>query len=160
VDFAVTAKPVQGLTLGVNFSWNGLHEDSTVLSGGDLLFPSGSRIDDSPAYTAGALIEYNFPLGTAGWTGDLAATARYTSEQTTTHTSSGVDIAPIVAESNSITTGRVSFAVAAPQNWRVMLYVDNVGNNRDVPLAGYPTPDFNVSMQPRTAGVQVDYHYK
>jgi iron complex outermembrane receptor protein len=160
VDFAVTAKPVQGLSLGVNFSWNGLHEDSTVLSGGDLLFPSGSRIDDSPAYTAGALIEYNFPLGSAGWTGDLAATARYTSEQTTTHTSSGVDIAPIVAESNSITTGRVSFAVAAPQNWRVMLYVDNVGNNRDVPLAGYPTPDFNVSMQPRTAGVQVDYHYK
>jgi iron complex outermembrane recepter protein len=160
VDFAVTAKPVQGLSLGVNFSWNGLHEDSTVLSGGDLLFPSGSRIDNSPAYTAGALAEYNFPLGSAGWTGDLAATARYTSEQTTTHTSSGVDIAPIVAESNSITTGRVSFAVATPQHWRVMLFVDNVGNNRDVPLAGYPTPDFNNSMQPRTAGVQVDYKYK
>ncbi len=160
VDFAVSAKPVQGLTLGVNFSWNGLHEDTTVLSGGDLLFPSGARIDNSPAYTAGALAEYEFPLGAGGWSGDLAATARYTSEQTTTHTSSGVDLPPTVLESNSITTGRVSFAVVAPQHWRVMLYVNNVGNNHDVPLAGYPTAFQNVSMQPRTAGVQVDYRYK
>jgi hypothetical protein len=35
-----------------------------------------------------------------------------------------------------------------------------VGNNHDVPLAGYPTAFQNVSMQPRTAGVQVDYRYK
>jgi iron complex outermembrane recepter protein len=160
VDFAVTAKPVQGLSLGINFSWNGLHEDSTVLSGGDLLFPAGARIDDSPAYTAGALAQYSFPLGSAGWTGELEASARYTSEQTTTHTSSGVNVAPIVAESNSITTGRVDFAISTPQHWRVMLFVDNVGNNHDVPLAGYPTPDFNVSMQPRTAGAQIDYQYK
>jgi outer membrane receptor protein involved in Fe transport len=159
VDFAVTARPVQGLMLGINFSWNGLHEDSTVLSGGDLLFPSGSRIDDSPAYTAGAIAQYDFPLGTNGWTGELEASARYTSEQTTTHTSSGVDEPPAVLESNSITTGRVDFAIAAPQHWRVMLYSNNVTNNRDVPLANI-TPFTNISMQPRTSGVQVDYHYK
>jgi iron complex outermembrane receptor protein len=159
VDFAVTAKPVQGLTLGINFSWNGLHEDSTVLSAGDLLFPSGSRIDDSPEFTAGALAQYDFPLGSAGWTGELEASARYTSEQTTTSASSGVAAPPIVLESNSITTGRVDFAIAAPQHWRVMLYCNNVANNRDVPLAE-TTPFTSISMQPRTSGVQVDYHYK
>jgi iron complex outermembrane receptor protein len=159
VDFSVSARPVQGLMLGVNFSWNGLHEDSTVLSGGDLLFPSGARIDDSPAYTAGAIAQYSFPLGSAGWTGELEASARYTSEQTTTHTSSGVNEPPIVLESNSITTGRVDFAIAAPQHWRVMLYSNNVANNRDVPLANI-TAFTNNSMQPRTSGVQVDYHYK
>src|ERR1700722_12704109 len=146
VDFSVSARPVQGLMLGVNFSWNGLHEDSTVLSGGDLLFPSGSRIDDSPAYTAGAIAQYDFPLGSAGWTGELEASARYTSEQTTTHTSSGVNAPPAVLESDSITTGRVDFAVMAPQHWRVMLYSNNVANNRDVPLANI-TPFTNISMQ-------------
>jgi outer membrane receptor protein involved in Fe transport len=160
VDFAVTAKPLQGLSLGINFSWNGLHEDSTVLSSGDLLFKEGARIDESPAFTGGVLAEYEFPFGATGWTGEFSASARYTSEQTTTHTSSGVDAPPIVAESNSITTGRVGFAFSAPQHWRVLLFVNNVGNNHDVPLAGYPTSYQNISQQPRTSGVQVDYHYK
>ncbi len=159
VDFSVSARPVQGLLLGINFSWNGLHEDTTVLSGGDLLFPSGARIDESPAYTAGALARYDFPLGSAGWTGELEASARYTSEQTTTHTSSGVNAPPAVLESDSITTGRVNFAISAPKNWRVMLYSNNVANNRDVPLANI-TAFTSISQQPRTSGVQVDYHYK
>jgi hypothetical protein len=66
---------------------------------------------------------------------------------------------PNVVESNSITTGRVAFSVTAPSHWRVMLYCDNVGNNRDIPLAEV-TPYTNISMQPRTTGVQVDYSYK
>jgi iron complex outermembrane receptor protein len=159
VDFAVTYRPIQGLQLGLNFSWNGLSEDSTVLSSGQLLFPNGSRIDDSPAYTAGALASYDFPFGSTGWSGQLAANARYTSLQTTTSVSSGSGLPPVVSESNSITTARTSFTVVAPSHWRVMLYSDNVGNNRGVPLASQ-TPFSSISQQPRTTGVQVDYHYK
>jgi iron complex outermembrane receptor protein len=159
VDFAVTYRPIQGLQLGLNFSWNGLSEDSTVLSSGQLLFPNGSRIDDSPAYTAGALASYDFPFGSTGWAGQLAATARYTSLQTTTSVSSGSGLPPVVSESNSITTARTSFTLVAPSHWRVMLYSDNVGNNRGVPLASQ-TPYASISQQPRTTGVQVDYHYK
>jgi outer membrane receptor protein involved in Fe transport len=159
VDFAVTYRPIQGLQLGLNFSWNGLSEDSTVLSSGQLLFPSGSRIDDSPAYTAGALASYDFPFGSTGWSGEVAATARYTSLQTTTSVSSGSGLPPVVVESNSITTARTSFTFIAPSHWRVMLYSDNVGNNRGVPLASQ-TPFASISQQPRTTGVQLDYHYK
>jgi iron complex outermembrane receptor protein len=159
VDFAVTARPVDGLSLGLNFSWNGLSEDSAVLSGGELLFPAGSRIDDSPAYTIGANAQYSFPFGSTGWTGQLEALARYTSLQTTTSVSSGSGLPPVVVESNNITTGRSSFAVSAPSHWRVMLYCDNVTNNRGVPLASN-TPFTSVSMQPRTTGFQVDYRYK
>ena len=159
VDFAVTYRPIQGLQLGLNFSWNGLSEDSTVLSSGQLLFPSGSRIDDSPAYTAGALASYDFPFGSTGWSGELAATARYTSLQTTTSVSSGSGLPPVVVESNSITTARTSFTFIAPSHWRVMLYSDNVGNNRGVPLASQ-TPFASISQQPRTSGIQLDYHYK
>jgi outer membrane receptor protein involved in Fe transport len=159
VDFAVTARPIKGLALGLNFSWNGLSEDSAVLSSGQLLFPSGSRIDSSPAYTAGANAQYSFPFSSTGWTGQAEAILRYTSEQTTTAVSSGSGLPPNVVESNTITTGRVSFSVIAPSHWRVMLYCDNVGNNRDVPLAQV-TPYTSNSMQPRTTGVQVDYSYK
>src|SRR6202034_3090226 len=113
VDFAVTVHPIQGLQFGVSLGWNGLSEDSNVYSGGQLLFAAGSRIDDSPAYTAGANGSYEFPLG-ASWTGQIAANLRYTSEQTTTAVSSGSGLPPVVYESNSITTGRVSFAVTAP----------------------------------------------
>jgi hypothetical protein len=65
----------------------------------------------------------------------------------------------VVVESNTITTARTSFTVIAPSHWRVMLYSDNVGNNRGVPLASQ-TAYLSNSQQPRTTGVQVDYHYK
>src|SRR5262249_17539903 len=135
VDFAVTARPIDGLSLGLNFSWNGLSEDSTVLSGSSLLFSKGSRIDTSPAFTIGADAKYSFPFGGTGWSGELEGLARYTSAQTATSASTTIAGAPIVVESDTITTGRVSFAVSAPQHWRVMLYSDNVTNNRDVPFA-------------------------
>ena len=159
VDLAATVRPIQGLQFGVNFSWNGLSEDSAVLSSGQLLFPSGSRIDNSPAFTMGANAQYDFPFGSTGWAGQLAATARYTSLQTTTSVSSGSGLPPMVVESNTITTGRTSFALVAPSHWRVMLYCDNVANNRGVPLASQ-TPYSSISQRPRTMGVQVDYHYK
>jgi outer membrane receptor protein involved in Fe transport len=159
VDLAVTYRPVQGLQLGINFGWNGLSEDSAVYSQGGLLFAAGSRIDSSPAYTAGAKAQYDFPFASTGWTGQLAAIGRYTSLQTTTSASLGSGLPPLVVESDSITTARVSFAVVAPSHWRVMLYCNNVGNNRDVPLASQ-TPYSDISQQPRTAGVQVDYGYK
>jgi outer membrane receptor protein involved in Fe transport len=159
VDFAVTVRPLQGLALGLNFSWNGLGEDTAVLSSGQLLFSKGSRIDDSPEITTGAFATYDFPFGGSGWAGEFAASARYTSLQTTTAVSSGSGLPPVVTESDTITTARTSFTVIAPSHWRVMVYSDNVGNNRGVPLASQ-TPYSSISSQPRTTGVQVDYRYK
>lgn len=130
-----------------------------MLSGGQLLFPKGSRIDSSPAYTVCASASYDFPFGATGWPGQLAASARYTSLQTTTTASSGSGLPPEVVESNNITTGRVSFLAKAPSHWSVMLYSNNVANKRGVPLASQ-TPYSSISQQPRTTGVQMDYHYK
>lgn len=159
IDFAITARPLPGLQFGINFGWNGLSLDATVFSADQVLFPKGSRIDSSPAYTAGANASYDFPFGSTGWTGQLAALARYTSLQTSTSVSSGSGLPPLVLDSNTITTGRVSFSVTAPAHWRMMLYSDNVANNRGVPLASQ-TPYSSISQRPRTTGVQLDYHYK
>ena len=159
VDFAVTLRPVDAFSLGVNFSWNGLKEDAAVVSGGALLFPSGSRIDTSPAITAGATAQYRFAFGSTGWKGQIEALGRYTSVQTSTHTSTTATAPPVVLESDTITTARVNFAVTAPAHWRAMLYSDNVTNNHKVPLAS-ATPYSSISMRPRTTGIQLDYSFK
>lgn len=159
VDFAVTYRPIQSIKLGVNFSWNGLGQDSAVYSGGELLFPNGARIDTSPEYTVGANAQYEFALGSTGWTGQLATTGRYTSQQTTTSASVGSGQPPVVVESASITTARVSLAILAPSHWRALLYCNNVGNNRGVTLASQFAYS-DISQQPRTAGIQLEYSYK
>jgi len=162
VDFAVTVRPLQGLQLGINFSWNGLAEDSTVLSGGQLLFPSGSRIDDSPAITAGAFASYDFPFGGTGWAGQLAASARlHTSLQTTTSVSSGSGLPPVVTESDTITTARHQLyargSVALARHGLLL-------RQTWATIAACPWPRRRPSRasvsRPRTSGVQVDYHYK
>src|SRR5579863_404945 len=65
-DVSVTSEPTKGLTLGADFSWNTLHFDSPVYSGGTVLFPEGSRPNYSPKYTAGLSAQYAFPLGASG----------------------------------------------------------------------------------------------
>ena len=127
VDFAVTARPIDPLTLGLSLSWNGLHEDYPVYSSGETLFPAGSRIDSSPEYTADATAEYNFPLGSNGWTGGVGFVGRYTAEQTSTATRTSSPV-PVVAESNVIATANVNFIVSSPDHWRWMIYCDNVGH--------------------------------
>ena len=112
-----------------------------------------------PRPKTSAFASYDFPFGSTGWSGQIAASARYTSLQTTTSVSSGSGLPPVVTESDTITTARTSFTLIAPAHWRVMLYSDNVGNNRGVPLASQ-TAFSSISSQPRTSGVQVDYHYK
>jgi iron complex outermembrane receptor protein len=159
VDLAVTYRPITALSLGLSFSWNGLAEDEAVYSGGQLLFSKGARIDASPAYTGAANAQYTFPFGATEWSGTMKADGHYTSKQTTTSTAENVGEPPEVVESNTIITGRVSFTVAAPSHWHMMLYCNNVGNNRGVPLASEFLYQSN-SMRPRTTGLQVDYSYK
>jgi iron complex outermembrane recepter protein len=158
VDLAVTARPIQGLTMGVNFSWNGLKEDEDVYSGPSLLFPAGSRIDSSPAYTAGVSAEYRFALGSSGWSGRMSAQGRYTSRQTITSTSVNSSDPPIVSKGDALKTGRVAFAVESPAHWTLMAYCDNVSNSRGVALPSL-TPFRSNSIRPRTAGIQVDYGF-
>lgn len=158
-DFAITVRPIERLSFGINASVNHLAEDAAVYSGGQLLFPSGSRIDTSPACTLGASIQYGFALGASGWSGQVEASARYTSVMTTTSVSSGTGLPPDVVKSDDITTGRLSFAISAPANWRIMIYGDNIGNSHGVPLAAN-VPYTSISQRPRTVGVQIDYGYR
>lgn len=159
-DLGVTTEPVDGLELGVNFSWNYLSMDSDVFSEGALLFSKAERLNLSPEYTASAWADYVFPLGRNGFKGRFSASANYISE---------MDFRTIVAGDQSIAAGdpmliaRTSFSIDAPNNWVATVLIDNINNEQGSPV-GFPfvpgvITDWDARVRPRTIGVQLEYHY-
>jgi iron complex outermembrane recepter protein len=158
LEFAITTHPVGGFDLGVNFGWNDLTMNDNVLSQGAILYAKGGRLNASPEYTGGAFAEYAFPLGGTGFKGHFSASGYYTSEQDT-HYINGT--AGAIQRGDNILVTRVALGIDAPSHWTVTAYVDNLNNERGTPLV-YPDPSLQWSqrIRPRTAGLQLDYHFK
>jgi outer membrane receptor protein involved in Fe transport len=153
-DFSLKSHPFTGLTLGAEFSWNTMHFDSTVYSGGAILFPEGSRPNFSPEYTAGVSAQYGFPLGGGGFRGVISASGNYVSPLNTTFVDKGL----LQGNSQVLTYG--TFAIETPDHWTVGLFVKNANdwNGRQV---SYGTFDLlSPREQPRTYGLQFDYHLR
>lgn len=154
-EFALTARPVGGLDLGVNFSWNDLTADGAVFDAtGANLFEKGDRLNYSAEYTAGASADYAFPLRASGFEAHLSASANYTSEQVYRSVVSGVRNADV---GSSMVIARASFAIEATNHWTATLFVDNL-NNEDSPGVGlFHVPDWQQRVRPRTLGLQFDW---
>jgi iron complex outermembrane recepter protein len=155
VDFGMTARPIDGLEMGVNMGWNDLTMDTGVFSEGALLFAKGDRLNLSPEYTVGAFAEYAFPVGASGFKGRLSGSANYTSIQNERILSAG-DVT--VLTSNSMLIARANFSIEAPARWSAMLFADNINNEDGTPLRG-SLPDWDLRIRPRTVGLQVEYHW-
>lgn len=157
VDFSVTAQPVDGLVLGLNFSWNDLAEDSPVFSSNQLFFDEGERLANSPEYTAGASVDYVFPLGAGGFKGRLSASANYVSALQGV-TAPTADTPRVLHTGDSMLLGRASFAVEALDHWTASLFVDNVSDEQGVQRPELIN-DFTIRVRPRTIGLQLEYRY-
>jgi iron complex outermembrane recepter protein len=153
LDFAVTARPVDGLELGANFSWNDLAMDADVISSGVALFEKGDRLNSSPEYTAGASAQYRFPLS-AAFSGQFSVSANYSSEQST-HLLRGT---AIVLEGDDVLIARAAFSILSADRWTATLFVDNLSNEYGV-LVPFTPPELNPRLRPRTMGVQFDYAF-
>jgi outer membrane receptor protein involved in Fe transport len=158
VDIAVTTQPMQGLTLGVNGSWNNLEMDSAVYSGGAVLFHKGDRLTMSPETTAGASAAYAFALGGSGLTGRLSASVNYTSAQSYRANPGGPIV--VVGIGDPIVIGRVGMSVESRDHWSATLFVNNVNNERGAVIRPYMVPELTSRVRTRTAGVQLEYHFK
>jgi outer membrane receptor protein involved in Fe transport len=159
VDFSATIEPLDGLTLGVTYSWNDLAMDADVFSRNVLLFAEGDRLNLSPETTVGASIDYSFPIGSDGYTGRLSASGNYVSEQSAR---SLLGTTRVIGVGDPITIARTSFSVDAPHNWSAMVFVDNATDEdgaitRSVIL---PIPRWSPRPRPRTVGLQFEYHFK
>jgi iron complex outermembrane recepter protein len=158
-DLGLTARPIDGLNLGITFSWNDLAMDADVFSGSELLFAKGDRLNYSPEYTAGVSADYVFALGRSGLEGRLSASANYTSKQTVRQYSFGV---VNIADGDTMSTARLGFAVGAADRWTATLFVDNATNERGSPVRFtglVPFSDWDARVRPRTIGVQLEYRF-
>jgi outer membrane receptor protein involved in Fe transport len=160
VDFAVTARPLDGLTLGVTFGWNDLTLDADVLSSPTgtpvRFFSKGDRLNYSPEFTSGAFADYAFPI-VAGFSGRFSVSGNYTSKQNTRLIVNNVTL---VNTGDDLLIARASFAVSSAVNWSATLFVDNITNNYGAPPPfGFADPELSPRPRPRTIGVQLDYKY-
>ena len=113
--------------------------DTPVLSGGVVLFRKGDRPNFSPETTAGLSADYQFGLGHNGYSGDLAASLNYVSQQSyrALQDAGLPDVPSLIQAGESMTTGRVSFSLLAPAHWTARLYIDNVNNERSSPIDAF-----------------------
>jgi outer membrane receptor protein involved in Fe transport len=157
VDFALTTRPIEGLDVGVNFSWNNLALNDAIYAGNILLFSKGDRLNFSPETTAGGFADYGFPFGGSGFKGKLSASVYYISKETTHDPSAP---APTVIETGDpLLIARTSFALISPYRWTATLFVDNINNDHAGLPSGDAVPSWDTQVRPRTMGLQVDYHY-
>jgi len=160
VDLAVLVRPVRGLTLGVNGSWNNLQLDRAIYSSGVLLFNKGDRLNCSPELTAGASIDYTFPLGASGYAADMDATANYISTQYQRTLDAAVASGVTNLSSSELVLGRAAISLVSPNYWTASLFVDNFTNeNGAAAPPSNPLPDWTPRIRPRTIGLEFNFNY-
>jgi iron complex outermembrane recepter protein len=160
LEFAVTGEPVDGLDLGVNFSWNDLAMDARVESLGStgpvVLFDKGNRLNASAEHTVGTFMDYNFPLGGGGLRGQFSASANYISEQATR---------AIIADDVSVVDGdetliaRAAFSIDSSERWTATLFAENLTNEQDASVRDAIVEGWARRARPRTVGVQFEYRF-
>jgi iron complex outermembrane recepter protein len=152
LDAAITLKPIDGLSLTLQGSWNKLEYDTEVLSGGALLFPKGGRLVSSPEVTAGASAEYRFPIGN-GFKGRVGASVNYVSALIAQYV-------PTFLAGRPAAIGKLALGVDSA-HWSATLYANNINNDRVI-----IGPDslangaFSTLSTPRTIGLEVGYRLK
>jgi len=158
IDVGLSARPVEGLTVSLNGSWNDLSMDGQVISAGVVLFDKGERPTFSPELTVGGSLAYQFPLTASGLKGRFSAGANYISPMDFRTVIGTLQI----ARSDAMLIGRTSFALEFPNRLTATLFADNVNNETGSPSR---TPyalgiaDWDSRLRPRTIGVQFDYQF-
>ena len=152
VDANIGIKPIDGLTLGLNFGWNDLTFDGDVVSAGSVIFEEGRRINLSAEYTAGFSAEYVFPVFS-----DLQSRffvgGNYNSELLNL-------IGTTEPVSDEIFNARMSLGIEPlDANWGISLFVENLTDEDGRVDPFTPAVDASVRLRPRTAGVQFIFNY-
>jgi outer membrane receptor protein involved in Fe transport len=165
-DGAATFRATDRLSFSGSFSVSELEVDEDVFNAPapgqppTVAFAEGIRLPNSPKYTAGANIDYSFPIGSGGLEGDVGVAGSYISSRDT-YTSTGAG-AFTIRESTDVKNVAARIAIGRDR-WRASLFADNLLDKR-----GYLTPpllpfnpflEYNTRMRPRTYGVQVDYSF-
>ncbi|SCW53361.1 iron complex outermembrane recepter protein [Sphingobium faniae] len=159
--------PAEGLSLGAMVAY--LHSEYLKYPAASLscytpaaglfscpLNVKGSPTQRSPRWSLGGNISYNFPLGVAGWVGNLAGLARYTSAYDFYPAAGG----PLGMDRQAgYTLVNISGYVSPDESrsLRVGFYVNNLLDRKYVSFRGTNAPflQYQQPGRPRTYGVRV-----
>jgi iron complex outermembrane receptor protein len=155
-DVALMFDVTDSLTVGVTGSYNDLTFDADVFSSGRLFFRKGERLNYSSEHTLGGNVEYELILG-AGYVARLSGSAAFSSAQDN-RSQNSVTREVTINEGDDILITRASLAIDAPENWGLMLFVDNANDERGTPSAN-SDPRQSTRARPRTWGLQLDYRF-
>jgi iron complex outermembrane recepter protein len=152
LDAAVNANLTDRLEIGATISWNDLAFVDDVRSGAVIIYPKDSRPVESPEYTAGGRLNYDFPVA-GKFTGELSASIDYTARMLFRQSNG----APLYGD--GITRARSSFSLISERGWTTMLFVDNITDeDGKIRQAGLPLGQAD-RLRPRTVGLQLDFRY-
>jgi iron complex outermembrane recepter protein len=155
IDASLTLHPVEGLQVGAGVSYNDLTQDHAVLSQGVVLYPQGSRLAYSAAFTADAFANYTFPVSSK-LDARLNLSGNYTSAQSF---SLLTDTSSQLYESGRPLLVNGSVEIANHSNQSVSLYVENLTNWNGL-MQPAPTGASGATQEirtrPRTVGLQLE----
>nr|WP_047169330.1 TonB-dependent receptor [Sphingomonas sp. Y57] len=151
-DIGLSLQPSKRVRIDGSFSWNNLEFAKDVRSNNVVVFPKGTRLVDSPKYTASASINLNQPVSD-DLTAEASASVNYTSKMLT-----GTILARFPA--NDITVVRLNAGLRSAAGWTIGVFADNLLDEKGFTRAtgllnGIVNGDH---IRPRTIGVQLDFH--
>jgi outer membrane receptor protein involved in Fe transport len=155
VELGITLEPIDRLTIGANYSWNGLEMDRDLLSNGVRFFAKGDRLISSPEHTLGASAKYWFPIGAGDLKGIFDTSTNYISEQSY-RTVTGVPPTLVIDTGEAYWLTRASFAVSSEKGWSVTLFADNLFDSDPAGARLIAVPDWAARIRPRTIGLQFE----
>jgi iron complex outermembrane recepter protein len=154
-DVSLRVHPLDGLDLGVNYSWNDLAFRTPVLSGGEVLFAEGMRPTGSAEETVGGFVTYSAEARN-GWGGRFETSANYNSAITEV---SLVDGVPTTESGQPILLVRSSLSLVSPYQWVVTAFVDNLTNTNHYQSRNFAIDEWKSRVRPRTIGLEFSYHF-
>lgn len=158
VDLSVTLRPTPSFAISPYVSWNDLKMSGDVLSAGQVLYAKGDRPSGSLETTGGLSAVYAFTIGAGGMTGEISASANYSSPQSYRFLSAS---GATVQSGNAIVTSRASVAISS-DHWTYTLYGDNLNDEHGAVAMVFSgvVPDWTSRVRPFTAGLEVEYHFR
>lgn len=165
-SLSLTVRPLDGLSVGTNLSWNELEADAPIRTGSFVLYDTGDQLALSPGYTASIFASYDWDLW-GGYGARVSANANHVPEMPMDPFVSGTAPSQFVVhpfmEATTFVNARLS--IDAPEHWTSTLFIDNLTNeNADQfqgPILAPPRglEGHGARPRPRTFGIQFEYKY-
>lgn len=154
VDAGITLRPNDRFELTTNVSWNELEFEENILSGTDLLFQRGDRVNLSPNLMASISGSYRMPIGGQGMSLVLSSAYVYQAELILRSLATGI----LTEDTSGATKSWKAGIDIERNNWSIGLFGDNLLNTENAILPGDPVDALaTIRPRPRTIGVQATF---